>query len=444
MSDNPNHSLNMGDGEQPTQVNATIDGLVASHQAESHHLRQTIADLERKMHQLKIDARRWRAFAKDLALQKAAAAAAKKEGDATTVAESSSAAEADAVSMQLLAMTKEILRLKKAHAAEIKLLRQQAGQAGNGASTSFRSIDSDAATAATTQMSSASVSFRSIDSDAATAATKQMSNVTEEHDDDFDGDDDDDFDERHYTKVMEYYDRLDGHHSTLSSMLQRRQEQHQEEEEDDFNEEDNELLTKIRQLYERLDGFTSLPSNLKAQVKDMYERLDGHHSNSSMPMPAVVDTKKTKPSTSQMVASALASGAAASATVPSSIAARSRRKNHTYGRRRITSRRQPTGRARPRSESPPPHPRSRSGTPPHLHNSDSALNYHIPTASDRKTNDESPAPTTSTSMKQRNSTSQEIKASATSKLSGGKSPGDNPTVPLAYLPEKRSSIGRVA
>lgn len=138
-----------------------------------------------KIHRLKDDARRWRDVAEDLRRDNQALKTANAKASAAVTASARKSLEekddgaTDSVvsNKMLLDMQMEIIRLKKAHVAEINMLRQQASikYAGDGSIVSAGAVG-EAPTEYQGRQRSGSV-----DSDAATAtsaATAQVSNVS--------------------------------------------------------------------------------------------------------------------------------------------------------------------------------------------------------------------------------------------------------------------------
>lgn len=413
-----------------------------------------------KIHKLKDDARRWRDVAENLrrdnqALKKAtakasaaAAAAAKK-----SLEEKDDLTNDSVVSNKmLLDMQMEIIRLKKAHVAEIKMLREQASvkYADDGSAISTGAITLVSAEYQGRERSG------SVDSDAATAtsaATAQASNVS----------------------AKDYYHSrgrpvpasivTDSAKSMSSSVFP--------------IDEDTEAQNKSQEVAE-----------LQHKLMELAEH------EGPPPMSIIVEAKK-KRGTREKMTSALSSGTAvsSSASVSSSsaaaIAARSRLKygrerqassaliDSKVGRRRKETSSRKISRAidemseattssassksrhsgagkiggpnanahrvqgrmpvtRPRSTSPTAHAPLNSSIHD-LHHSDTSLNYG---PNEKKTRDEVPKEKLSNAKTSGNTVGNKGESMPSAKKHG--SPGDSPTVPLVTLPERRSSIGRVA
>ena len=340
----------------------------------------------------------------------------------------------------------EIIRLKKAHVAEIKMLREQASvkYAGDGSVVSAGAVAAVPAEYHDRRGSLDSVAT------AMSAATAQVSNVS--------------------TKDY-YHSRGRPIPSSVATGSAKS------------------MSSSIPPIDEDVES-----QNKNQEVVELQNRLmELAEHEAPPPMPTIVEAKK-KRSTREMMTSALTSGtattssASASSSSAATIAARSRLKHGSgrqasstsisskVGRRRkepsreirsatdesseaatstsSSKSRQSGARkvdgprpnaqrvkarkamARPRSASPTAHAPSKSNIPD-FHHSDPSLSY-VP--NEKKTRDEAPKEKQSNAK----TSDKSNKNNSTSAAKKHGSPGDNPTVPLVTLPERRSSIGRVA
>ena len=402
-----------------------------------------------KIHKLKDDARRWRDVAEDLrrdnqALKKAnakasaaTAAAAKKsleeKDDATT----------DSVvsNKMLLDMQMEIIRLKKAHVAEIKMLREQASvkYAGDGSVVSAGavaavpteyhdrrgSLDSvaTAMSAATAQVSNVSAKDyyhsrgRPVPSSVATGSAKSLSPSIPPIDEDVESQD-------RSQEVVELQNRLMelAEHEApppMPTLVEAKKKR-----------------STRKMMTSALTSGTATTSSAAAIATKSRLKYGGGRQASSASIASKVGRRRKEPSREIRSATDEISEAATSTTSSKSRHSGARKLDGPRANAQMSRAQKPT--ARPRSASPIAHAPSESNIHD-FHHSDPSLIY-VPT--EKNTRDEVPNEKPNTVKMPHNNTDNESKPSA-KKLNSG-SPGDSPTVPLVTLPERRSSIGRVA